>query len=79
MLPGYNNHMSTLIEIKKAASTLNHDERLVLHGYLSDLEEQRSDEFVTSVTEEMRRMDKGEKISIEEFTKLHEHMKKLGL
>ena len=71
--------MSTLAEIKEAAAALPLTERFVLQSYLADLDEQRSVEYVGFVSENMRQMDAGKKISLEDFEALHEQMKRLGL
>jgi len=69
--------MSTLAEIKEAAAALPLADRFVLQSYLADLDEERGDEYVRFVSENMREMDAGKKVSLEDFKALHEKMKQL--
>ncbi len=71
--------MSTLAEIKNAAAKLSFEDRSVLQVYLDELDEERRADYVRSVSDNMRQMDAGRKISLEDFQALHEQMMRLGL
>ena len=71
--------MSSLAEIKEAVAALPLADRFLLQNYLADLDEQRGDEYVGFVSENMREMDAGKKVSLEDFRALHEKMKQMGL
>ena len=68
----------TLAQIKEEAIRLPYSERFVLQVYLEDYNEEHDKDFVRSVTENMRDMDAGLKISLEEVEAQHEKLAQMG-
>jgi hypothetical protein len=68
----------TLAQIKEEAIRLPYSERFVLQVYLEDYNEEHDKDFVHSVTENMRDMDVGLKISLEEVEAQHEKLAQMG-
>ncbi len=68
----------TLAQIKEEAIRLPYSERFVLQVYLEDYNEEHDKDFVHSVTENMRDMDAGLKISLEEVEAKHEKLAQMG-
>ena len=68
----------TLAQIKEEAIRLPYSERFVLQVYLEDYNEEHDKDFVHSVTENMRDMDAGLKISLEEVEAQHEKLAQMG-
>lgn len=68
----------TLAQIKEEAIRLPYSERFVLQVYLEDYNEGHDKDFVHSVTENMRDMDAGRKISLEEVEAQHEKLAQMG-
>jgi hypothetical protein len=60
-----------LAELKKQAEALPADERLELAAYLAELQEQSEPEFRRAVDERMKEMDRGSKVSSDEFEAQH--------
>jgi hypothetical protein len=62
----------SLAEIKREINSMTPDEREELAVYLKYIELQNDLLFREQLTESMRRMDRGEKISAEEVLRVHQ-------
>ncbi len=61
----------SLVELKEQAAGLSLEDRLQLATFLADLEERKETEFRKRVVRRMKNMDRGKKVTAEQFEAQH--------
>jgi hypothetical protein len=78
--PGKRNKTAPMsfTELKEKVVDLSVEERFKLSAFLSDLEQEKQMEFRSEVDRRMKKMDGGDKISMEDFEKRDQTLRENG-
>ena len=68
----------SLTELEREVAELSIEDRLKLSIFLANLEAEKESEFRQEVDARMKRMDSGQKVSMEEFEENHRKLRAEG-
>lgn len=69
----------TPTEIKKSIDQMTDEERFFAAAYLQHLSQERDPSYQAMLTERMKRMDEGKKVSLDQLLRIHEALEAEGL